>query len=140
VKRYFDPEQKKSNAEKVRALVEKRKASPQIEVEAGARAAFRAHYLQEMRPFLNTSPVGVALRLFNTAESVAAYFGHLRTVMPLAVHDVLRDLEEIVEERRQLLVQRRLHRWLHGWLLVHVPLSFALLVLTALHAVLALRY
>ena len=39
-----------------------------------------------------------------------------------------------------LLVQRRLHLWLHGWLLVHVPLSFAFLVLTAVHAVLSLRY
>jgi len=53
---------------------------------------------------------------------------------------VLRDLEEICEERRQFLVQRRLHLWLHSWLLVHVPLSFALLVLAAVHAVLSLRY
>jgi len=60
--------------------------------------------------------------------------------MPVAAHDVLRDLEGICEERRQLLVQRRLHLWMHGWLLVHVPLSFALLVLTAVHAVLSLRY
>ena len=60
--------------------------------------------------------------------------------MPVAAHDVLHDLEEICEERRQLLIQRRLHLWLHGWLLIHVPLSFALLVLTAVHAVLSLRY
>jgi len=71
---------------------------------------------------------------------VAAYFAHLRTIMPVAAHDLLRDLEGICEERRQLMVQRRLHLWLHAWLLVHVPLSFALLVLTAVHAVLALRY
>jgi len=64
----------------------------------------------------------------------------LRTIMPVAAHDVLRDLEEICEERRQLIVQRRLHLWLHTWLLAHVPLSFALLVLTAVHAVLSLRY
>jgi len=60
--------------------------------------------------------------------------------MPVAAHGILRDLEEICEERRQLLAQRRMHLWLHGWLLVHVPLSFALLVLTAVHAVLSLRY
>jgi hypothetical protein len=29
---------------------------------------------------------------------------------------------------------------LHGWQLVHVPLSIALLVLAAVHAVMALRY
>jgi hypothetical protein len=140
VKRYFDPDQKKSNAEKVRAVVEKRKSSPQIEVEAAAREAFRAHYLQEMRPFLRERPPALSLRLYASPDSVSAYFGHLRTIMPVAAHGVLRDLADIVEERRQLLVQRRLHLWLHGWLLVHVPLSFALLVLTALHAVLSLRY
>jgi hypothetical protein len=29
---------------------------------------------------------------------------------------------------------------LHGWLLVHVPLSYAVLLLGAAHAVIALRY
>ena len=79
-------------------------------------------------------------RLFDSAERVAAYFSRLRTLMPVAAHNVLRDLEEICEERRQLMVQNKLHLWLHGWLLVHVPLAFALLVLTAVHAVLSLRY
>jgi hypothetical protein len=32
------------------------------------------------------------------------------------------------------------HHWLNGWLLVHVPLSVGLLVLSAFHAVIALRY
>jgi len=36
--------------------------------------------------------------------------------------------------------QARLHRWLHAWLLVHVPLSIALILLGAVHAVVALRY
>lgn len=140
VKRYFDPEQKKSAAEKVRAVVEKRKGSPQIEMEAEARDAFREHYLQEIRPFLTERPSGLPLRLFGNSNSVTAYFGHMRTIMPTVSHVVLSDLQEIVEERRQLLVQRRMHLWLHAWLLVHVPLSFALLVLTVLHAVLSLRY
>ena len=139
-KQYFDPVQKKSAAEKVEAVVAKRKASPQIELEAGARAAVRGHYLQEIRPYLTDKPHGLSRRLFDGRERLGAYFGHLRTIMPVAAHDVLHDLEEICEERRQLLVQRRLHLWLHGWLLIHVPLSFALLVLTAVHAVLSLRY
>jgi len=139
-KRYYDPDQKKSAAEKVRAVVTRRKASPQIELEATHREAFRAHYLQEMRPYLDAHPAALALRLFASADAVAAYFEHLRTIMPVAAHVVLGDLADIVEERRQLMVQRRLHLWMHGWLLGHVPLSFALLVLTALHAVLSLRY
>jgi hypothetical protein len=34
----------------------------------------------------------------------------------------------------------RLHRWLHGWLYVHVPLSMGFLVLTLVHAVMSLKY
>ena len=140
VKQYFDPAQKKSAAEKVQAVVEKRKEAPQIEVEEGAREALRAHYLQEIRPYLTERPAGFSRKVFARADLVAAYFAHLRTIMPVAAHVVLRDLEEICEERRQLVVERRLHLWLHTWLLVHVPLSFAFLVLTAVHAVLSLRY
>jgi len=140
VKQYFDPAQKMSAAEKVQAVVEKRKAAPQVEIEESARDALRAHYLQEIRPYLTDSPAPLSRRLLGTPEQLAAYFNHLRTIMPVATHDVLRDLEAISEERRQLLVQRRLHLWLHTWLLAHVPLSFALLILTAVHAVLTLRY
>ena len=43
--------------------------------------------------------------------------------------DALDDLENICEEEQQLSRQTRIYRWLHAWLLVHVPLSIALLVL-----------
>ena len=140
VKQYFDPVQKKSAAEKVQAVVERRRSTPQIEIDHAARAALRAHYLQEVRPFLTERPPQTSRKLFTQRDNVAAYFGHLRTIMPVPAHDILRDLEQIVEERRQLMVERRMHLWMHSWLLIHVPLSFALLVLTAVHAVLALRY
>ena len=67
-------------------------------------------------------------------------FQPLRLAMPVALHGVLDDLESICEEERQLNQQIRLYHWLHGWLLVHVPLSIALLVLGGIHAVMALRY
>jgi hypothetical protein len=140
VKQYFDPEQKKSAAEKVQAVVERRKASPQIAMEENSREALRAHYLQEIRPYLTERPPALSRRLFGDRERVAAYFERLRIIMPVAAHEVLRDMEEICEERRQLAVQRRLHLWLHTWLVVHVPLSYGLLALTAVHAVLSLRY
>jgi len=60
--------------------------------------------------------------------------------MPAAARGALDDLEEICEEARQLVRQERLHRWMHGWLLVHIPLSLALMVLGVVHAVVALRY
>lgn len=44
------------------------------------------------------------------------------------------------DERRMLDVQVRLHHWLHGWLFVHVPFSFFLLMLTIWHACVTLFY
>jgi len=137
---YFDPAQRKSAAEKVAAERERRKGAPQIAVEEDARLALKAHYLQEIRPFLVRRPGRFHRRLFGAAAAVAAYFQYLRTILPVASHDVLRDLESICEERRQLAVQERLHLWLHGWLWAHVPLSMAFLVLAVIHAVVSLRY
>ena len=67
-------------------------------------------------------------------------FEALRRLLGPPMHTVLDDLENICEEEQQLSRQIRIYRWLHGWLLVHVPLSIALLVLGAVHAVMALRY
>lgn len=44
------------------------------------------------------------------------------------------------DERRMLDLQVRLHHWLHGWLFVHVPFSFLLVMLTIWHAVVTLFY
>lgn len=140
VKQYFDPDQKKSAAEKVQAVVEKRKSAPQIAIGDQYASALKAHYLEEIRPFLFPVPTPFTRRLFATADKGKAYFHHLRTILPVAANVVLDDLESICEERRQLAVQATLHRWLHGWLYIHVPLSMAFLVLTAVHAVVSLRY
>jgi hypothetical protein len=53
---------------------------------------------------------------------------------------MVKDLESICEEARQLERQEKLHHLLHGWLLIHIPLSYALLLLSAVHAVMTLRY
>ena len=44
------------------------------------------------------------------------------------------------DERRMLDLQIRLQHWLHGWLFVHVPVSFLLILLTAWHAYVTLFY
>ena len=77
--------------------------------------------------------------LANEAQSRSA-FVQLRTLVPPALHSTLDDLENICEEERQLTLQAQLHLWLHGWLLLHIPLSLALILLGAVHAVMALRY
>src|SRR6266446_297712 len=101
-------------------------------------APLRRFYLEEMRPFLE-QPKSGGRRLADEARATSV-FASLRTLLPAAVHNTLDDLEEICDEARQLLRQERLHRWLHGWLLLHIPLSLALILLGAVHAVMALRY
>jgi hypothetical protein len=95
---------------------------------------------ETVRSYLMDQPTSPATKLLPVRKSIQAYFGQLRRITPFEVHGILNDLEDICEERRQLALQRRLHHWLHGWLLIHVPTSFALLVLTFVHAVLALKY
>jgi hypothetical protein len=102
-------------------------------------APLRRFYLQEMRPFLE-HPKKRGQRLAD-ADKAAAAFAGLRTLLPvLATHAILDDLMEICDETRQLVHQERLHHLLHNWLLVHIPLSLALILLGAIHAVVAFRY
>jgi hypothetical protein len=101
-------------------------------------APLRRFYRQELRVYLE-QPEKRGQRL-GSAEKAKMAFGGLRTLLPVTAHATLQDLEDICDEARQLLLQERLHRWLHGWLLVHIPISLALIVLGAVHAVIALRY
>jgi hypothetical protein len=140
VKQYFDPAQKAGAQEKLDVVVAQRKKSAQIALDEASTSVMRTHYLQEIRPFLKAQPDEISRQLFRTRESVAAYFRFLRTILPVAGHQVLSDLEQICDERRQLAVQWKLHVWLHAWLYVHVPLSMAFLALTFIHAVISLRY
>lgn len=101
-------------------------------------APLRRFYLDEMRPFLE-HPKKRSQRLADSTTASGAFSG-LRTLLPTVAHTTLADLEDICDEARQFLRQEQLHRWLHGWLLMHIPLSLALILLGAVHAVIALRY
>jgi hypothetical protein len=101
-------------------------------------APLKKFYLSEMRVFLE-EPKRRGQRLADSNTAPAA-FSRLRTLLPAAAQGTVDDLEDICEEARQLERQERLHRWMHGWLLVHIPLSLALILLGAVHAVMALRY
>jgi hypothetical protein len=98
----------------------------------------RDAYLRDIRPFLD--PAHRRDGVLDTAAKSTTLFRELRTALPSVLHETVAELESICDERRQLADQKRLHHWLHGWLLVHVPLSLALLLLSAAHAVMALRY
>jgi hypothetical protein len=101
-------------------------------------APLRRFYVQEMRPFLE-NPKQRGQRLGDAQKATSAFAG-LRTLLPAAGHAALEDLSDICDEARQLRRQERLHHWLHDWLLLHIPLSLALILLGAVHAVMALRY
>jgi len=109
-----------------------------VEIEQEDRARFRDVYLRKVRPYL-ADPEGPHAEL-SDGNRTAEVFDSLRRLLASPVHGVLDDLENICEEEHQLSRQIRIYRWLHGWLLVHVPLSIALLVLGGVHAVMALRY
>jgi hypothetical protein len=114
-------------------------AAPEIILLSEAESTpLRRFYLEEMRTFLR-APRQRGARLSDAAKAGSAFAG-LRTLLPATAHATLDDLEDICDEARQLTRQERLHWWLHGWLLLHIPLSLALILLGAIHAVMALRY
>ena len=101
-------------------------------------APLRRFYLEEMRPFLE-NPQQRGQRPGDAQKATGAFAG-LQMLLPAAAKATLDDLADICDEARQLQRQARLHHWLHGWLLLHIPLSLALILLGAVHAVMALRY
>jgi hypothetical protein len=58
----------------------------------------------------------------------------------VAAHPAVDQLAEFVEFRRQFDLQRRLHAVLHGWLVVHLPLSAALMLMLMIHIYYAILY
>jgi hypothetical protein len=91
-----------------------------------------------MRPFLESH--GARHPMLSNRERARSAFEGLRMLVPAELQEATRRLEQICEEERQLERQTLLHHWLHGWLMLHIPLSFALLLLGCVHAIVALRY
>jgi hypothetical protein len=94
---------------------------------------------KQARPFLAdgyppTSP------LFDPLRAEAAFAGLHALPEYEQVRGTVEELQKLCDERRQLAEQERLYRWLHMWLLLHIPLSAALLVLGVAHVILSLAY
>jgi hypothetical protein len=101
-------------------------------------AELKQFYRGQVEPFLDKK--GTHKSALAEEQRARAMFRQMRILLPPGLHSAIDDLENVCEEKRQLDQQRRMHRLLHGWLLVHVPLSYAVLLLGAIHAVMALRY
>ena len=97
-----------------------------------------AFFESQIKPYLISRPAPTHL-LADPVRASAA-FQQLKVLVPRSLWPKFDDLENICEEKRELELQRRLHQILHGWLLFHIPASYALLLLGAVHAFMALRY
>lgn len=98
----------------------------------------RSVYAENIRPFLAVR--GAYRHPLYARKNAKGMFTRLRKLTPADLRDVIDDLENVCEEKRDLDRQTRMHRVLYAWLFIHLPLSYALIVLGFIHAVWALRY
>jgi hypothetical protein len=104
-----------------------------------ARAQLRAFFEAEIAPFLAGAAV-TASALYDSTRAHESFAQYLALPEFADDRSTLTELEQLCDQRRQIAVQERLHHLLHGWLLVHIPLSVALLVLGVTHVVTALYF
>ncbi len=110
-----------------------------VQFATSGKLQLREFYERDVRPFLDPRvPREAPLLNPLIAES---RFSKVRALPDLVdARDSIGELARLCEERRSLAIQTRLYFWLHSWLLVHIPLSVALLVLGVAHVVTALFY
>lgn len=141
----------RENLKQARKLVRRRAA----EGDSPATALVE-FYEEHVRPYLASGltppPVGWVFfarprwvnwlgpgRLLRKSPPPRSEFAKMRSRYP-GLFDQLTALENLTDQRRQHFKQKRLHWLLHGWLLLHVPCSIAMVMLIPLHAVFAWRY
>lgn len=111
---------------------------PQPPKEVSGRDLLQHFYEYTVLPFLQR-PFARNFALADPVQAAILLEG-LQTRVDPALHDTVQRFGLIGEEVRRMMRQFRLHQFLHGWLLVHVPLSYSLLILLVVHAVVALYY
>lgn len=105
------------------------------------RQLLQRFYLKHVRPFLSENRSSRSLRKSPLASTVEArrLFNEQEAILPALLHPLLKELADFCDTRRQIELQRRILRWMHWWLLLHVPASIALLILLLAHVVMAIR-
>ncbi len=101
-------------------------------------AALARRFFSDVRPYLLRGVAGGSP--LASPVNARRILSGLREIAPTEAGDLIDRIAAACDTRRQFDLQARIHGWLHGWLLVHVPLSFALGVLLAAHVPLALWY
>jgi hypothetical protein len=95
-------------------------------------------YLESVAPYLNDP--GDKRQLLAAGTQAGVLFDALRAQLPVELDLVADELEALCGKARTKIRQQRLHRLLHGGLLVHIPLAMAVLVLMVVHGFTALYY
>jgi hypothetical protein len=101
---------------------------------------FDAFYNAEVAPYLLAERKEAERMPLYDRTTARSEFEKYLTLFPQAAWPPITALEDVCEEKRQLDHQIRLHHWLHSWLLIHLPVSAALLLLACIHAIVALRF
>jgi hypothetical protein len=78
--------------------------------------------------------------VLDRTDQAGALFASLRGRLDARAHTLLDTLEDLCSRRRQFERQAHLHRLLHNWMAIHLPLSVGMTVLMVVHAVAALGY
>jgi hypothetical protein len=122
-----------------RKFIDKEEGGVAVATEAAeSERKFQDFYNNEVLPVLAKKVPRSATLAHGSASSHA--FRSLRDSISPDLRDSVSDLESIVDERRQFELQRHLQRLLHAWLLFHVPLSYAMIVLMVIHVIYAMQY
>lgn len=117
----------------------RQKGDPGAEaVDPQSEAALAAFLQDQVLPYLRARR-GNSYRLGDSAYGDDT-FRFVRLSVAEGYHGRVEKIQAWCDQRRLLDLQKRLHHWLHGWLFVHVPTSFLLLLLTAWHALITLFY
>lgn len=92
----------------------------------------------ELMPFLaDTNAKRTRLAERRTSDEV---FKLLRVNVSDGYRPQVDELKAWADDHRMMAYQEHLHHWLHGWLVIHVPVSFLLLVWTVWHIFITFTY
>jgi hypothetical protein len=89
---------------------------------------------EECLPYLQAARIRATRMRLGDKRSSDDIFRLLRLNVSENFRGKIDELQGWCDDRRLMDLQTRLHHWMHGWLLIHVPVSFALLVFTFWHA------
>ena len=113
-------------------------APPAAVTDADSEAALLDFLDRQILPYL-AAKRGDRHRLGNARFSEDT-FRFVKLRLTEAYRDRVAEIQGWCDERRMLDLQTKLHHWLHGWLFIHAPISFLLLMLTMWHAFVTLFY